>query len=58
MKLIDTENLGIEWLSTHPSHDKRQAQLEELLPDALEVRGKASVRKNQVYVTYMFVVMR
>jgi len=34
------EDLNLEWLSTHPSHDKRQQQLEELLPAAMSVRDK------------------
>lgn len=50
--LVENENLDMveieteQWLSTHPSHEKRQAVLEELLPAALELREKVSVGKN------------
>lgn len=35
-----TEDLNLEWLSTHPSHDSRLQQLEEVLPSALGSREK------------------
>lgn len=41
--LMEKDNISIEWLSTHPSHERRQAQLEELLPIGLEARTKCQV---------------
>lgn len=43
---VGMEELNIEWLSTHPSHDARQAQLQDLLPSALDVRDKCYVSAN------------
>jgi hypothetical protein len=43
------DELNLEWLSTHPSHDKRQSQLEELLPEALNVRDKCHCPKLPFY---------
>ncbi len=37
------EDINLEFLSTHPSHDKRQKELEELLPAALDLREKCFV---------------
>jgi len=43
------EELNLEWLSTHPGHDKRQQQLEELLPAALSLRDKLGCYRLQFY---------
>ncbi|KAI8510044.1 metalloendopeptidase [Branchiostoma belcheri] len=32
------ENLDLDWLSTHPSHEQRAQHLEQLLPQAIELR--------------------
>lgn len=43
MRLIEEDDISMEWLSTHPSHEKRQAQLSEMLPAALSVRETCKV---------------
>lgn len=43
MGLMGNDATSIEWLSTHPSHERRQAQLEDMLPDAISVREKCQV---------------
>ncbi len=43
MGLMGDDTKSIEWLSTHPSHERRQAQLEEMIPDAISVREKCQV---------------
>ncbi|CAL8098931.1 unnamed protein product [Orchesella dallaii] len=45
MGLLGKDDISIEWLSTHPSHERRQAQLEEMLPDAISVREKCQCPK-------------
>lgn len=38
MKLVNESPIPVEWLSTHPSHERRQFELRELVPIALKVR--------------------
>lgn len=38
MNVVTDTNMNIEWLSTHPSHESRQTELQQLLPEALKTR--------------------
>ncbi|KAJ3126225.1 hypothetical protein HK098_007781 [Nowakowskiella sp. JEL0407] len=43
MKLAETDNVGLEYLSTHPSHSTRIQKIKQWLPDAIEVRNNNGI---------------
>lgn len=59
MKLVNESPVPVEWLSTHPSHERRQFELRELVPIALKVRDASNcpllgpLSKASVYYGYM-----
>lgn len=34
---------SMEWLSTHPSHENRKGQIEEMVPQAIKTRTSCNV---------------
>ncbi|CAL8145961.1 unnamed protein product [Orchesella dallaii] len=38
MRLVDGDDSGIAWLSTHPTNEERQKVLDELLPEGINLR--------------------